>query len=171
MVGQAFHNGHHGSLKQKRAIPMVEQPSSFLVIKTLYLMLGSEAKVYPWVNVFHLGLFSPGSGWCFSLAWRRLVPCRRGFEVILKVVHHVCFRLVNSSSRAVLLNRMSIFLLNSTAHSSPHVDPHFRPFFNSWTCPWFSLEGWPVSLKTSHILLLNSCFQRPVILTPTQVWK
>lgn len=157
---------------KRRATPMFEQPSSLPRIKTLHLMLGPEAKVYPGVNVSYLGLFPSGCGWCFSLAWRRLVPCRTVLEGILKVVYHVCLRLGNSSPRAVLLNRMSIFLLNSAAHSSPHVDPHFRLFFfNSWTCPWFTVEGGPVSLKTSHILLFNSCFQRPVILTPTQVWK
>lgn len=122
---------------------MFEQPSSLPRIKTLHLMLGPEAKVYPGVNVSYLGLFPSGCGWCFSLAWRRLVPCRTVLEGILKVVYHVCLRLGNSSPRAVLLNRMSIFLLNSAAHSSPHVDPHFRLFFfQLLNLPLVHCGGW-----------------------------
>lgn len=142
MVGPAFHNGHHGSLKQKRGhLQCLNNYLSFPVVKTLHLMLDPQAKLYPGVNVSYLGLFLSGSGWRLSLTWRRLVQCRRNLEGILKVVPHVCLWLGISSSRAVFSNRMSIFLLNSAAHSSPRIDPHFR-LFQLLNLPLVHCGGW-----------------------------
>lgn len=95
--------------------------------------------------------------------------------------HQVCFWFGFSVSWSHSFEPREQSLANCCSSIKPVLDPHFA-FFQcvelsqlSWTFPRFTAGGRGggvfESQETSHSLLLNSCFQRPVILTPTHAWK
>lgn len=153
---------------------------SFIITKSLHLMLNPET----W---FALGWIVPLLKSVSFQKWAdcqtskgRLAPCRTGFEDSYSSGKYT----VSVSGLAfqfpgvLLLNRESKALLNTAAQSNPTVRSCFKIFLMHWTLlalmnfPLVHCRGWVFeSQGTSHILLLNSCFQRPVILTPTQAWK
>lgn len=136
----------------------------------------------PWNKSLHRGLSPVPPPKCVSSQkWAgcqtprgRLDPCVSGFEGCYSSRNYTmsvpC--LAFQFPGVVLLNIGSKALLNAVAQSAPSAKFPFQFSFNALDFPLVHCRGWIFhSQETSHILLLNSCFQRPTILPPTEDWK